>query len=236
MKYYFLLFLLSISTFGQDKNPNIRIDTINHEDLFKLKVDENIYEHGWLPSSYRKVPCFRDYRNDNIDMKLFSSKNNDTISLPTTPKRNALKILPYLITLNQNDSTFIIKGQVTGAWNGVTPGEFEIYVGQRIDTISNTTLSPNLHGDIYYNGEKVTETIIINTVPAFYMKNFQHFKCTRGTKRFIGSENNEMMFDILTKIDRNSVIVFGLSSCYAEIFEVGKLLAVNSNKKKKFKK
>lgn len=232
MKYYFLLFILSINAFGQDKNSNDRIETIGHEDLLKLKVDENIYEHGWLPTSYRKVPCFRDYRSDNVEMKLVNPKNNDTISLPTTPKRNALKILPYLITLNRSDSIFTIKGQVTGAWDGVTPGEFEIYVGQRIDTISNTTLSPNLHGDVYYNGEKVTETIIVNTVPAFYMKNFQHFKCTRGAKRLIGSDNNEMMFDISTKIDENSVIVFGLSSCYAEIFEVGKLLAVNSKKKR----
>jgi hypothetical protein len=230
MKYIVLIFIFSMSVVAQNKNVDVEVENVTHEDLLKLKVDENVYEHGWLPTSYREIPCFRDYREDNIEMRLVNPKNNKELILPTTPERNALKILPSVITLNVADSTFTIKGQITGAWKGVTPGEFQIYVGHRIDTISNITLSPNLHGEIFYNGEKVTETIIVNQVPAFYLTDFKNFKCFRGTKRFIGSENDEMIFEITTKIDKNSIIVFGLSSCFAEIFDIGKLYAMTHKK------
>jgi hypothetical protein len=104
------------------------------------------------------------------------------------------------------------------------PSEFEIYIGHRHDTISNITLSPNLHGTIFYNGAKVDSTIIVDRVPAFYMTKLQKFNVDRGTKNLANSNYKEMLFNISALIDDKSILTFGLSSRYAEIFEIGKLL------------
>lgn len=233
MRSIILILLFSINVVAQNNDNNQKIVNVSYADLLKLKVDENIFEHGWLPNPYLEIPCFRDYRESEIELKIVNPKNNEELTLPKTPEKNSLKIQPYIVTLNLVDSTFTIKGQINGAWKGVTPNEFKIYVGHRADTISDITLSPNLHGDVYYNGKKVTEEIIVNKVPAFYMKDFKSFKSVRDVERLVSFTNDKMVFDITTKIDYNSIIVFGLSSCYAEIFEIGKLFKLNYPLRKK---
>jgi hypothetical protein len=47
----------------------------------------------------------------------------------------------------------------------------------------------------------------------------------RGPKNLANSRYKEMLFNISAPIDDKSILVFGLSSRYAEIFEIGKLLA-----------
>ena len=226
-----LLILISNSTFGQKKVRKDKVVNISYEDLLKLKIDENIYELGWLPNSYKQIPCFRDYREDNLEMRI-SNKNNEEIILPETPQRNSLKIVPHVVSLNLADSTFIIRGKVTGAWEGVTPNEFNLYIGQRVDTISDITLSPNLHGKVFYNGEEVKETIVVDKVNAFYLKNFHQFKCAHGQETILLNNSKEMFFDIVSKINENSIFVVGLGSTYAEIFEINKLFSLIKYKRK----
>ena len=119
---------------------------------------------------------------------------------------------------------FEIEGKIMGAWESVIPFEFEIYIGHRNDTISYITLSPSEHGPVYFNGKKVTEPIVVDTVPAFYLSGFKKFDAFRGEKMERNSKYKEILFEIKSEIDENSILVFGLSSRYAEIFEIGKLL------------
>ena len=77
---------------------------------------------------------------------------------------------------------------------------------------------------MYYNGEKITETIVVDRVPAFYLSNFKKFEAFRGENNQKNSTYKELLFDIETEFNEKSVLIFGLSSRYAEIFEIGKLL------------
>lgn len=200
--------------------------SVSYGDLLRYKVDEDRFQFGWLDNVFSGIPCFRDYNKHEIQMQFVNPKNDSVIYVPEEPKQNGLKIVPLKISIDKKSRKFAIKGQITGGWESVIPSEFEIYIGSRRDTTSNITLSPSLHGDVYYNGEKLDKTIVVDVVPAFYMTNHKKFKAFRGDKNLPNSKYKEMLFDIKATIDEESIIVFGLSSRYAEIFEIGKLLKV----------
>ncbi|QGK74416.1 hypothetical protein [Flavobacterium sp. SLB02] len=198
--------------------------TIDYNKLLKYKVDENRFNFGWLKNVFSGIPCFRDYTEDKTEMQLIDPKTDSIIYKSTEPEINGLKIIPEKISLDKKVRKFQIKGQITGGWESVIPLEFEIYIGHRKDTISNITLSPNLHGDVYYNGKKVDSTIVVDVVPSFYMTNIKKFVAYRSVQNLPNSSYKQMLFDIEAVIDEKSILVFGLSSRYAEIFEIGKLL------------
>ncbi|MCF6404843.1 hypothetical protein L3C95_18230 [Chitinophaga filiformis] len=201
------------------------IEVVEYDKLLNYKVNENRFEFGWLPNAYGKIPCFRDYTKTEIHTQLVDKKKDSVFYTSTEPERNGLKIIPDKIALDRENRIFNISGQISGAWEWVTPSEFEIFVGHRTDTVSDITVSPNLHGDIYFNGTKVEKTIVIATVPAFYLTNFKKFEAYIGDKKMANSDYKEILFDISVAVDQKSVLVFGLSSRYAEIFEIGKLLS-----------
>ena len=200
-------------------------ETVEYNDLLKLKVDENRFTFGWLDNVFSGIPCFRDYTKNDITTELVDSKTDSVFYTSSEPKRNGLVISSKFISIDRQTKKFKISGKVTGGWNSVIPTEFEIYIGHRTDTISNTTLSPNLHGDIFFNGKKVDSTIVIDTVPAFYMSDLQKYEAYRGKNNIDNTKYKEMLFDITGVIDEKSILVFGLSSRYAEIFEIGRLLS-----------
>ena len=219
-----IIFLLNILILSQFANAQCASEVVAYEELLKYKVDENRFVFGWLPNSYRVTPCFRDYTKDTIQMKLVDKKTGSVFYTSSEPERNGLKIIPTVIHLNKLTKEFEIKGKITGAWESVIPFEFEIYIGHRNDTISYTTLAPSEYGPVYFNGKKVTETIVIDTVPAFYLSKFKKFEAFRGEKKEGNSKYKEILFDIKSEIDENSVLIFGLSDRYAEIFEIRELL------------
>jgi len=197
---------------------------VDYDKLLKYKVDENRFQFGWLKNVFSGIPCFRDYTKRETEIQVIDPKTDSIIYKSSELKRNGLKIITNQIFLDKKTRKFQISGQITGGWESVIPTEFEIYIGHRIDTISNITISPSLHGDVYYNGKKVDTTIVIDVVPAFYLSNIKKFQAYRGEKSLINSEYKEMLFNIEAIIDEKSILIFGLSSTYAEIFEIGKLL------------
>jgi len=217
------IILISIFAVGL-ANAQDNLKTVEYNELLKLKVDENRFTFGWLDNVFSGIPCFRDYTKSDIQTELVDPKTDSIIYTSSEPKRNGLIIVPDKIEVDKKSKKFQISGKITGGWESVIPTEFEIYIGHRNDTISNTTLSPNLHGDIYFNGKKVDSTIVIDTVPAFYMSDLQKFEAYRGMEYLKNSKYKEMLFEINGIIDEKSILVFGLSSRYAEIFEIGKLL------------
>ena len=219
-----IILILNILFLSQFANAQFASELVAYEELLKYKTDENRFEFGWLSNSYGITPCFRDYTENTIQMKLVDKKTDSVFYTSSEPERNELKIIPTIIRLNKLTKEFEIKGKITGAWESVIPFEFEIYIGHRIDTVSYTTLAPSEYGPIYFNGEKVIKPIVVDTVPAFYLSNFKKFEAYRGEKKEGKSKYKEILFDIKSEIDKKSVLIFGLSSRYAEIFEIGGLL------------
>jgi hypothetical protein len=221
MKKIILITLLILSNicFSQDKYENIAF-----ENLLKLKIDEDRFQFGWLYDVFSEIPCFRDYTKNAMQMQLVDPKTDSIFYKSEEPKRNGIKIVPSKILLDKQNKKLKIQGKLTGGWESIIPFEYEIYVGQKNDIISEIKLSPDLHGDIYYNGEKVDKTIVVDRVPAFYLSNHKKFEAFRGEKNQENSTYKEVLFDIETEFDEKSILVFGLSSRYAEIFEIGKLL------------
>jgi hypothetical protein len=219
------LFLILLGCFFSEQAfSQSKPETIEYTKLVKYKVDENRFEFGWLANVFSGIPCFRNYTKDKIQAQFVDPKTDSVIYTSSDPKINGLKIIPNQIMLDKENRFFQISGQITGAWESVIPDEFEIYIGHRNDTVSNITLSPSLEATVYYNHAKLDTTIIIDRVPAFYLTSLKKFNAYRGTKNLTNSNYKEMLFNIGSTIDDKSILVFGLSSRYAEIFEIGKLL------------
>jgi hypothetical protein len=219
-KTVFIIFLcLCNICYSQDKYENLPFD-----ELLKLKVDEDRFEFGWLDNVFSGIPCFRDYTKNSLEMNLVDPKTDSIFYKSEKPKRNGIKIIPSKILVDKNSRKLKIEGKLTGGWESVIPVEYKIYIGHRNDTISEITLSPSLHGDVYFNGEKVDKTIVVDKVPAFYMSNHKKFEAFRGENNQENSKYKELLFSIETEFDEKSILIFGLSSRYAEIFEIGKLL------------
>jgi len=199
-------------------------DTIDCKQLLKYKVDENRFEFGWLDNVFSGIPCFRDYTKSEIQMSMVDTRTDSIIYKSSETKENGLVIIPQQFLLERNTKHFQLKGQITGGWESVKPFEFEIYIGHRNDTVSNITLSPSEYGDVYFGGVKVDSTIVVEVVPAFYLSNIVKFKAFRGDRKLDNSDFKEILFDVDAIIDEKSILVFGLSSGYSEIFEIGKLL------------
>lgn len=216
---FITLICLSNICYSQNKYENLSFDK-----LLELKIDEDRFEFGWLPNEYRKTPCFRDYTNNSLEMNLVDPKTDSVFYKSENPERNGIKIIPSKILVDKQNRKIIIQGKLTGGWESVIPFEYEIYVGHRNDTISEITLSPSKYGDVYFNGEKVNKTIVVDRVPAFYLSNHKKFEAFRGENNQENSTYKELLFNIETEFDDKSILVFGLSSRYAEIFEIGKLL------------
>ncbi len=215
-----LLYFFSTHAFSQS-SPQI----IEYDKLIKCKIDKDRFEGGGgFRHDLGNTPRFSDYTKARIQTQIKDPKKDSIIYTSPEPSTNGLIIKPNKIALDKESKLFQISGQITGGWEDVIPFEFGIYIGHRVDTVSNITLSPSLHGTVYYNGAKVDTTIVIDIVPAFYLTNFKKFSAYRGDKNLANSNYKEMLFDISAMIDEKSVLIFGLSSRYAEIFEVGKLL------------
>lgn len=207
--------------FGHAWSQN-SLDTILYKKFIQCKVDEGRYLSGWLGEISSGVPCFRSYTKNKFQTRLVDPKTDSVIYRSIDPEITGLKIIPLYVILDKKSRLFELGGQITCAWEGVTVGEFVIYIGHRHDTISNITLSPNLHSTVFYNGTKIDSAIIVDQVPAFYLTGFKRIKVFSGKNDL--PDSKEMIFNMSEVIDDKSILVFALSSRYAEIFEVGKLL------------
>ena len=120
------------------------------------------------------------------------------------------------------DNEITIEGTVKGGWYGAG-SDVDIYIGEKVDTTSLHILSPNLHYTIIHEGKELKEPIVLDTFPAFYLRNYAHTKSEVGR-----NYDKKRDFKIVSKINKNSVLTFGLSASYSEIFEIGKLLAIRN--------
>jgi hypothetical protein len=212
---FLLCFIAKISAQETDTRNQIHIDG---NKLLKLKVDAYIFEYAGSFWDDGKEPKFNDDRNLGFTTTLVNPSTKKEIDLPNEHVGDTLKLIPKSIVLDAMSKHITVKGVVSGGWTG-GGSDVHIYIGERRDTVQYISLSPSLEAEIYYKGEKLTETVIIDTIPAFYLKNF-----VRVNSENANSGHLERAFEIEAPINENSILALGQNDCFAELFKIGELL------------
>lgn len=200
MKHIIILILLKLSLIGKAQSLSDSIILFDNSSLQSCKIYENTFQCNISPFSDGQNPIFSDERDFNIKATLYA-KNGKEIELPQSPDKLELEIFANSIKVNPLFNTIEISGYVTGGWYGAG-SHVHVYLGQKVDTIMNITLSPNLHGPTYYNDKKVKEPTVITTLPAIKLENYTH------TKSEVGFENlPKRAFRISGQFNNKSILV-----------------------------
>ncbi len=248
------IFFITYSAFSQ-KNGNH--NEFSQQDLNAYKIDKEVYNFFWhqndsyFNTTYQKrnfiegdtLPYFADYKTykglvnygiqfDSYDKRLHIISENLFMY--------SLEVVFKSMTYNPQDSTIAIKGEVNGGrdykhiaeWKQFTKtGRIgvDIFAGEKKDTVNTLYYDPNIAisqiktWDVKLKGNLINKPTVLDSFPGFYLNNYEHFK----------TDNNEAKsFEITSKINKNSVLIFGLENCYSEIFEIGKLVFDSNTKKK----
>jgi hypothetical protein len=223
MKHFLIIFACTFC-FATGKGQYIDKDSrtrtiIDKVEFLNLRTDSNTYTCSISPFDNGENPNFFDERHDKLESFLVNPKTNEKVSLASEHDKYKLEINFDSITLNQVTMSIEFSGFVGGGWYGAG-SQVHVYIGEKIDTVTYIHLSPSLEATIYYNGKKLTKSIIVDTFPSFQMKNYIHSITEVGY-----DDHKQRTFKIRSIIKANSVLVFALSSSYIEIYNLGKLFA-----------
>ena len=188
-------------------------------DFFNCEVDKNMYQ-------YRKQPFLREPIPKFLNIPLgegfsVSVIGNDTIYTSTKKIKYNIEIKLDEILLDKANNKLKLKGEITGAWTNITPEEYNVFIGERKDTIIEHFLYSNPHAPFISNDGKIIDSISTGKRRNIFLLNAKEFNVVKS-KLIVNK--NKMIFDIETLIDKRSVLIFSLSGVYSRIFEVGKLL------------
>lgn len=198
MKKVFIPILLLLNCTSQSQLISTTTSQISNEDIFKLKVDSNTFEYS-DPIRDDEAPFFSDERKYNFKSSAEGFSRSLIIEFDS-------------INLNTKKGEIELTGHVQGGWYGAG-SEIQVFIGVRVDTVSNVYFpqNPNLSKPV---AEKP-----IDIVSAFFLKDYVH---ARSELRYNSAEKR--YFKIISPIQKKSILVFGQSSSYSEVFEIGKLL------------
>lgn len=216
----------------------------NKKDLMAHKVDHHVYNY-WSQNSnwfdkrgFKKGDTLayfineREYKGKvNYGMVCFS-RNKSNCVIKENFKMYFLDVNIESFKYQTKDSTVIIEGIVKKGWSKkdkvywekggwVDNNNINIYLGQKKDTISKLYFEPwelkAWEGEFIYKlkDKEIKGSVVLDSFPSFYMKDYQYYETRKGSSR---------RFQIKAKINPNTILVFGLESCYTEIFEIGKLV------------
>lgn len=152
-----------------------------------------------------------------------------------------LKVEISKCTYNAKDNVIEIEGFVSGN-NDWGSNEFmkrkkektyvDLFLGEKTDTIKTCYLGRTINRDsvdIKLNNQKTDEFTVLDKFPAFYFKNYSHYKMLLG---------NKQPFKITGKVTKNTLLAFGSGQFYSEIFDLGSMIhnAKKNSEKKIIKK
>jgi hypothetical protein len=203
-----IILLQSLFVFCQNKIPA--------EKLKNLQIENEVYDFSSNPFTNDEKPEFHDYR-ENLP-KIYLDKDGKFL-LNKESEKQKLEINFDKIIYNPKTQKVVITGSISGGWYGLG-SDVAIFIGERTDTVSSVKIRPSRETQIYYNGSAVTEEISINGFPTLILK-----KYVRANSE-VGFENHKKRrFKISSKINQKSVLVFGLTGTYVEIFDINKLVS-----------
>lgn len=229
------------SAFGQKKNYQYTTKIFE-----KNKIFENSY-HLWWSKDYwgpivkDTIPYFVDDRNYkgiiNYGIE-FKSKDFRNFNFSEFKTMFFFKVEIEKCKFNSKDSIIELEGFVDGGWGEKAkygkdePKNYiDVFIGEKTDTITKCYYNAPVNGDrieVTLNNKIIDKNFVLDTFPSFYFKNPTYYRLASKGKR---------PFKIKAKINKNSILAFGGSGCYSEIFDIGSIVFMpNKNKKNKIKK
>tara|TARA_R110000823_G_scaffold11973_9_gene40320 strand:- start:897 stop:2609 length:1713 start_codon:yes stop_codon:yes gene_type:complete len=235
-------FVFICSALGQIKT---KYKTYNQKNFEKNKIFENTYhlwwsKDKWGPIVKDTIPYFVDDRNYkgiiNYGVE-FHSKDFRVFDFSEGKTMYFFKVHFQSCKFNSNDSILEIEGFITGGWGDIAkygknePKNYiDVFIGEKTDTITPCYYNIYVNKDkveTKWNNEIIESGHVLDTFPSFYFKNPTYNRLASKGKR---------PFKIKAKINKNSILAFGGSGCYSEIFDIGSMIYLpNKNRKNKIK-
>ncbi|HSD14689.1 MAG TPA: hypothetical protein VLB74_08580 [Flavobacterium sp.] len=247
--FFTLIILILTSLYGQNQyGQNTSVKTkFYQKDFEKNKIDEETYQlwkYKFLNSSNIKdtlIPSFfvddRNYKGVINYGVQFKSKDFKVFQLLESHRMWYLKVNFEKTVFNPKDSIIEIEGFVNGGWADSDSkklkeknieNRLDIFLGEKKDTIVHCYLGKVVNEELIevkIKGRDVNESTILDTFPAFYFKNYSHYKTVSNGKRY---------FKIKGKVAANTILAFGDIGCYSEIFDLSTMI-YNSKKNRRKK-
>lgn len=250
--FFTVVILILTSLFGQNQYGQSKsVKTKFHQkDFEKNKIDEETYhlwKYKYLNSSNIKdtlIPSFfvddRNYKGlINYDVQ-FKSKDFKVFQFLESHRMWYLKVNFEKTVFNPKDSIIEIEGYVNGGWADSDSkklkeknieNRLDIFLGEKKDTIVHCYLGKVVNEELIevkLKGRDVNEGTILDTFPAFYFKNYSHYKTLPKGKRY---------FKIKGKVTTKTILAFGDIGCYSELFDLSTMVYFpKKNKQNKIKK
>lgn len=224
----------------------INISKFDQKDFERNRVFERTYHLWW--SKYNWGPIVKDslaYFVDDRSYKgvvnygvEFKSKDYRLFNYLESKTMYFLKVDIESCKFRSNDSIISIEGFVSGGWGDKAkskPNEpknyVEVFLGEKTDTISLCYYNSPVNEDkveIKLKNKIIDKNQILDSFPSFYFNTDSYFRTEPKGKR---------PFKISAKIHKKTILAFGGSGCYSEIFDIGAMVYnPNKNKKNKIKK
>lgn len=229
----------------------IKEKTYNQNDFEKNKVFNEVYNlwssrGNWFSGlkNNDSISYFVDDRNYKGIVNYgvtFRSKTYRGFHFVEHFSMCFLKVEISKCTYNAKDNVIEIEGFVSGN-NDWGSNEFmkrkkektyvDLFLGEKTDTIKTCYLGRTINRDsvaIKLNNQKTDEFTVLDKFPAFYFKNYSHYKMLLG---------NKQPFKITGKVTKNTLLAFGSGQFYSEIFDLGSMIynAKKNSEKKIIKK
>lgn len=247
--FFTIIILILTNLFGQNQyGQSKKLKTKFHQkDFEKNKTDEKTYhlwKYKYLNSSNIKdtlIPSFFvDDRNYigliNYGIQ-FKSKDFKVFQFLENHRMWYLNVNFEKTVFNPKDSIIEIEGYVLGGWADSgskklkeknIENKLDIFLGEKKDTIVYRYLGKVVNEeliDVKLQGREVKESAILDTFPAFYFKNYSHYKTL---------PNGERYFKIKGKVTTKTILAFGDIGCYSEVFDLSTMVYFpKKNKQKK---
>ncbi len=222
-------------------------NNFNQLDFEKNKIYDQTYNlwryrNKWVANKNDTIihPNFVDDRNYkgliNYGVQ-FRSKNFENFHFIEGHHMFFLKVDFEKTIFNSKDSIIEIEGYVSGGWDNLAKKELiekgvdsriDVFLGVKTDTTKNLFYRKFVNEELIevkLNGVEVNENTILDTFPAFYFKNYSHYRTSPNGKRY---------FKIKGKVTNNTLLAFGGYNCYSEVFDLNAMVYYpKKNKQKK---
>ena len=244
------LFFLNILTIQPVSGQSGKLrNNYSQQDFEKNKIDDQTYnlwqyENKWISNKKDSLahPYFVDDRNYKGLINygvVFRSRDYRNFHFTEGLHMYFLKVDFEKAIFNANDSIIEIEGYISGGWGDLSKDQqiekgienkIDVFLGEKIDTTKNCYYSKIVNEEfieVKLNNREIDETTILDTFPAFYFKNYSHYRTLPKGRR---------PFKIKGKITNNTLLAFGGKNCYSEIFDLSTMVFYpNRNKRKKIK-
>lgn len=249
--FFTLVVLILTSLFGHNQYSQNKIvkTKFYQKDFEKNRIDEETYhlwKYKYLNSSNIKdtlIPSFfvddRNYKGLINYGVQFKSKDFKVFQFLESHRMWYLNVNFEKTVFNPKDSIIEIEGYVNGGWADSDSkklkeknieNRLDIFLGEKKDTIVHCYLGKVVNEELIevkLKGKDVNESTILDTFPAFYFKNYAHYKTLPKGKRY---------FKIKGKVTTKTILAFGDIGCYSEVFDLSTMVYFpKKNKQKKIK-